>query len=443
VPPLDQFVRIHRRRVDGLISQAYSTRAGDPLARATFDELLHCVRARSPRYLEAPVVEGRHPALDALLNLSSHKTSYVRPIATWGGCAGSWRPAVDSLAQHLLSRYRIPTFLASSWYAVDSYAEAKRSWFVAHASGASFRSLDLPLRLTRRMEHIFLQARDHFSVEYALRRAELLALGADAALAKAVLATRPSLDLDNGDFWRTVWVFLIRNSGVIHESQVGPILDFLHGIRHERVAVETVGGIAYREPREPTFSLKGRTAHSVLGLMETWHRDLGRVQGGLSWSPSGFRPMIVDIPAEDPSSPPVSWELTELTDSEQLRAEGAALRHCVASYAHSCWRGVSRIWSLRRRRGAKVRSVATIEVNPRRRTIVQARGFWNKRLSAREMQLVRTWAIREHLRLAIWRASSAASAFQVPAPAPEQQRRRFSCDGTPNHRTVSRAWPTD
>ena len=47
--------------------------------------------------------------------------------------------------------------------------------------------------------------------------------------------------------------------------------------------------------------------------------------------------MVVETPQEDPSAPPVSWELTELTDSAQLRAEGVALQHCVASYSHSCW----------------------------------------------------------------------------------------------------------
>jgi hypothetical protein len=38
----------------------------------------------------------------------------------------------------------VPAFLAASWYATDdAYAEKKREWFVAHARGASFRSLDL------------------------------------------------------------------------------------------------------------------------------------------------------------------------------------------------------------------------------------------------------------------------------------------------------------
>jgi hypothetical protein len=44
------------------------------------------------------------------------------------------------------------------------------------------------------MEHIFLTTRDHLTVGHAIRRAELLALGASDALVQAVLATRSVTD---------------------------------------------------------------------------------------------------------------------------------------------------------------------------------------------------------------------------------------------------------
>jgi hypothetical protein len=336
------------------------------------------------------------------VNLARFADAYVRTIEDWTGSSASWRGGANSLAQHLLSEYRIPAFLSAAWFAThDRYAEAKRRWFVAHAVGASFRSLTLPIRLTRRMEHILLGSRDHFGIEYALRRAELLGLGADQQLTDAVLATRSALDLDNGEFWRTVWLFLIANSGSIDGTQVGPIIDFVHAIRHECVAVDTAERIVLREPPQPPFSLKGRTARSVLRLMDEWHRELGLVTGGLRWEPSHLRPMVLETPQEDPSAPPVLWELTELTNSAQLRAEGVALQHCVASYSHSCWRGASRIWSLRRRRDSDVRSIVTVEVDPAKRTIVQARGFRNRRATGKALQLVQAWAARERLRLSL------------------------------------------
>jgi PcfJ-like protein len=402
VSPAERSVRHGKLRTDRAISQAYMRLATDVRGRATFNELLRCIRDRSPRLLDAPVVDGCHLGVNALVNLARFSDAYVRTIEDWAGSSASWRGGVNSLAQHLLAEYRIPAFLSAAWFATDDqYAEATRRWFIAHGAGASFRSLALPIRLTRKMEYIFLGSRDHFGIEYALRRAELLGLGADQRLTGAVLATRPALDLDNGEFWRTVWLFLIGNAGSIDNAQVGPIIDFVHAIRHERVAVDTVKGIDIREPPQPQFSLKGRTAQSVLRLMDEWHLGLGLVTGGLRWEPSRLRPMVVESPQEDPSAPPISWELTELTNSAQLRAEGVALQHCVASYSYSCWRGASRIWSLRRRRDSDVRSIATVEVDPARRMIVQARGFRNRRASGKALQLVQAWAARENLRLAL------------------------------------------
>jgi hypothetical protein len=147
---------------------------------------------------------------------------------------------VSSLAHHLGCKYEAPVFLASSWYStVDATSNKKGGWFVAHASGASFRSLDLPVVMTRKMEHIFVASHDHLAIEHAIRRAEPLALGAPAAFVQAVLSTRLATDLSNGMFWRTVWSFLIANAGILDPKEIAPMIDFIQAIRHNRVAVET------------------------------------------------------------------------------------------------------------------------------------------------------------------------------------------------------------
>ena len=298
--------------------------------------------------------------------------------------------------------YKVPPFLAASWYAIDDeYAERKREWFIAHAQGASFRSLDIPVVMTRKMEHIFLESHDHLAIEHAMRRAELLALGAPLATVRAVLATRLASDLSNGGFWRTVWMFLVAHAREIEPTQIAPMIDFIQAIRHQRVVVETRDGLVTRDPSLPSFSIKGRTAQSMLRLMEDWHRNLGLTAGGLTWDPSPLRPLLMEDSSQDPSEPPRVWQLIELTNGAQLRTEGSALHHCVASYADRCWRGASRIWSLRARRGEKVRRVLTIEVDLRRRMVVQARGWGNRAPSGKALRLLQEWAARERLRLAV------------------------------------------
>ena len=397
----EHFVRHHKRQTDHAISQAFVRLATDPLASATFHELVDLVRNRAPRLLEAAVVNRHHPGVEALVNLSRFRSAHVRSLQVWPGTSASWQVAVCSLAHHLVCNYPVPPFLAAAWYATeDAYMEAKRKWFVAHGRGASFRSLDLPIVMTRQMEHIFLGSRDHLGIEQAMRRAELLALGASDEMVQAVLATRLATDLRNGTFWRTVWMFLIANARSIGRAQIGPMIDFIQAIRHERVAVETQDGIVLRDPPQPSFSIKGRTGQSMLRLMQDWHRDLGLANGGLTWTPSPLKPMLIEQPGQDPSAPPIVWELTELTNGAQLRTEGTALHHCVASYADRCWQGTSRIWSLRSRRGAKVRHVLTIEVDMRRRAVIQARGWRNRAASGTPLRLLQDWTLRERLRLA-------------------------------------------
>ena len=115
----------------------------------------------------------------------------------------------------------------------------------------------------------------------------------------------------------------------------------------------------------------------------------------------GLRPMLLEEPSQEPSVPPAEWQLIELTSGAQLRNEGAALRHCVASYADRCRRGASQIWSLRVRRGEHVRHVLTIEIDMRRRAVVQARGWRNSAASGKPLHLLEEWTMRERLRLAI------------------------------------------
>lgn len=398
----ERTVRYHKQQTDYAIHGAYARLAADVAAAAGFDELLQCARKRAPRLLEAPVLDGRHPGVEALVNLSRFGKAHIRSATDWTGTISSWRLAVSSLAHHLVCKYEVPMFLTSSWYATEDAAEdKKRCWFVAHARGASFRSLDLPIAMTRKMERIFVASPDHLAIEYAIRRAELIALGVPSEFIQVVLSSRLATDLSNGMFWRTVWYFLIANARDVDAGQIGPMIDFIQAIRHERTAMETQNGTVELDPPLPAFSMKGRTIQSMFRLMHEWHRSLGLGSAGLAWTPSAFKPMLIEDPSQDVSIPPRRWQIIELTNSAQLRAEGSALHHCVASYAEGCRWGASRIWSVRSQRGEKIRHALTVEVDPKRRVIIQARGLANRAASGRPLRLLQEWAVRERLRMAI------------------------------------------
>jgi hypothetical protein len=135
-------------------------------------------------------------------------------------------------------------------------------------------------------------------------------------------------------------------------------------------------------------------------MMEAWHRGLGAGDGDFRWPGSGLRPLALEIPSADPQRPlPIIWEIVELTSSSALRAEGRILHHCVASYAWRCRQGLSQIFSIRRQGSASSRPMATVEVDPRQRAVVQARGLRNHRASGKALRLLRAWTARERLRI--------------------------------------------
>src|SRR5260370_10827414 len=141
----ERYVQDHKRRTDCAIHRACAQLASDPPTFEKFQKMLTCAWTRAPRLFEAPLSDGRHLGVDALVHLSRFRGAHIRPVHYWAGTSSSWRPAVSSLAYHLICDYKVPVFLASSWHAADAAADKKRGWFIAHSRGASFRSLDLPI----------------------------------------------------------------------------------------------------------------------------------------------------------------------------------------------------------------------------------------------------------------------------------------------------------
>jgi hypothetical protein len=397
----ERFVRDHKRHTDCAVHRASVQLASDRLVFEKFHELLSCVRKRAPRLFEAPVLDGRHLGVEALVNLSRFRRAHIRATLDWRGSSSSWRTAVSSLAHHLICEYEVPAFLASAWYATDAAADNKRGWFVAHSQGASFRSLDLPIVMTRKMDRIFRASEDHLPIEYAIRRAELLALGASAEFVKAIMSTRLATDLRDSEFWRTVWMFLIANARDLDPAQISPIIDYIQAVRRNEKPTEPQSGRAGFKSPQTAFSMKGRTVQSMLRMMRDWHRSLGNGSGAFSWVRSPFNPLLFEELGPTGSEVTRRWQIIELTDTAQLRAEGAALHNCVASYGDRCYRGVSSIWSLRMGQGEKVHHVLTVEVDPKRRAIIQARGRANRLAAGKSLRLLKDWAGRERLRLAI------------------------------------------
>jgi len=340
--------------------------------------------------------------LNRLKNVATRHNHWIRPCETWQPQAGNRRPMFRSLAAHLMTHYSVPGFMDSAWDLPNGpEGFRQQAWFIRLGRGASFRSLNLPLILTRKMEHFVRRAPDHFSVSQALRYGETRGMGGGERLAREIAVGRLGQRIERPDFWRTVIRFFVAHSEMQPED-VNPIVDFIHASKFAGDEVLTTGGMESQNPPWPDFSMEGRTLKSTLRLVSAWHADLGITKNApwCSWKKSGIQGYRF---LEKRSGEEVDrdWLILELLDSTALHAEGRAMHHCVYTYVNRCRRGETTIWSLRLRAGGEEKRMVTIEVDPRKRAIIQARAKFNRWPGARSREVMRQWASWAGLRLCV------------------------------------------
>ena len=129
--------------------------------------------------------------IEGVVALARYRDRWVRSVEGWHPDSRNARRQFSSLVRHLLALYEMPAFMDTTWF-LDDAEEARRQqeWFIHIGQGQNIRTADLPLRLTKRMAHAFLQAPSHLTVVEALRWAQIVGWGGDEELVNAINATR-------------------------------------------------------------------------------------------------------------------------------------------------------------------------------------------------------------------------------------------------------------
>lgn len=374
------FGRHTRACVDAALHCVFQSTSDLPAQRCLLQQLLAVLRERSHLMARAPTPLGTMLQIDLLRNLLPFVDHVVRDPSAWPGADGHPLNVAASLASHLFGLYPTPRFMAASWFAGPA---EHRQWAVALGQGVAVSCLGIPITLTRRMRHLFLQSPDHLPIVHALRRAEVLGLGGTPHLVAQLLTTRLGEDFEDPVRWRVALQWLVQCGQEIEPLHVGPLIDFL------RANLATV-------------ELRGRTFASVMRMVRAWHGVLAqRGETYRHWPPSRLPGFALAIPPTLERPRPAEWLITELLDSNQLAHESHSMRHCVASYASACAGARSSIWSLRHRwtDDFATRSVLTIEVRLKTKTIVQIRGTANASATSSAMHLVQQWARTAGLRM--------------------------------------------
>ena len=343
---------------------------------------------------------------NALLALAAHERDWIRALEDWQATSHNACRQFRSLLRHLIARYEVPPFLDAAWLeGLTAQGVQQQRWYKHIARGENIRTADgLPISLTKKQAHHFLQAPDDFDIPSAFRWAIIQDLGGDEHLVRSILGTRIASDFAHEEFWKSVFRFFIAHPklGPRHH---GPIVDYL--LNHKFVPAipnpraEELEQPALVPPR-PGLSMKGRTMESILRAVKSWHGSLvmRRTTSIASWTPSGFRLFVFDVATGDGER---HYEVVELLTTQELLDEGQAMRHCVASYAGDCESGRTSIWSLRKRiESGRCIRLATVEVHNNQRFIVQVRGRLNKRPTREELAILGRWQCEGGPRLSRW-----------------------------------------
>jgi hypothetical protein len=324
--------------------------------------------------------------VEALAALARWQDAWVRPLDAWRPETRNSRRQFSSLARHLLADYPVPTFMDAAWFQTDcETTRRQQAWFQHVGAGQNIRTADVPVSLTKKMAHLCLEAPDGYTIEEALRHGQILGMGGDERLVRAVNATRLGQSFECEAFWQTVIRFFVNNP-MLDTEHVGPIVDYVYNRKYVPEEITQPGGLMERRPpRQPSFAMKGRSATKLVRQVEIWHRRLARDNRlpNREWAPSGIKAFEATEKGRG-SDTPALWRIKELLSTKELVAEGRAMHHCVGSYSGNCQKGNTSIWSMQVTDGTmNSQRVMTIAVNNKSRTVSQARGRYNALPSGR------------------------------------------------------------
>jgi hypothetical protein len=316
---------------------------------------------------------------------------WIRDIDGWSKKSHNTYKQVKSLIEHLFCQFQVPEFMFQAW--TDKAEEFKHvEWFLQITEGKSARELyKFPILATRKIAHSFINTPfPGYSIDDAVRRAQIVGLGGSPRLADAILMSRLRNNFSNNAFWETVFNFFI-NTPMLNLDEVGTVIDYINQMKFVQQH-HIVNGVRVFGPLMPGFSMRGRNMATLIEATHAWHKELGKeskLDLTATWNASGIRPYIIEEGNKERLVK--RYEIFELVSAKDLHAEGKSMHHCVFSYLRSCISKSCCIFSLR----LNDERLATIEV--RGNSIVQVRGSHNKRVTDKAATLISNWAYEERL----------------------------------------------
>lgn len=329
-------------------------------------------------YSEGCYTVLRNPSfLDVLANISAFGNKMMREPETWTKTSFVAEDQLASLVRHCFAKYEVPAFMENVF---AGGSRIHMLWYVQLGRGDSVQQLcGFPVQFTNRMAHEFRHTPDSYSVAQAIRRAQALGYGATKETADALAWSVWSQNFDAEEFRATAIQFIAQTAEPVAFDVLWQVLVYLDAMHRA----------------QPGYSMRGRTWAALTRQAAEWHRDRAlkaAAEGYMEWDNGMLRDFSIEKEL-------AIFRIVQLTNSEGLYEEGEAMGHCVAEYAYDCMEGDSAIFSLRKYAGGTegFERLATIEVAPQSRTVVQAKAHANMPVCKISVAVIREWAVAEGL----------------------------------------------
>ena len=115
---------------------------------------------------------------ERVIQLVKDAEFWIRPLKQWTPRSHNPDRQFSSLARHLRAAYDVPVFMDKAWL---QGTVVQQQWFKHVGTGKNIRTAEgIPIPLTKKMAHCFLEAPDHYPIEAAFRWAQVLALEGSA-----------------------------------------------------------------------------------------------------------------------------------------------------------------------------------------------------------------------------------------------------------------------
>ena len=337
--------------------------------------------------------------LDAILRLHEQHQHWFRSPKDWKPKTHNDERQFIDLARHLLAQYEMPQFMAKVWFDAD---DLHREWYMHLGRGGNIRTArNLPIELTKKMAHHFLKAPKDYTLCEAFRWGQVFALGGSRRIVEALRQTRICQSYAHDDFWITVIRYFLRHP-MLDTAHYNPITDYLYHMRFvPRNRMIARGEIERLPPEQPNLTMKDRDPETLLEQVDAWHARLAKETKYRkhNWEHSSIGEFELEEGKLEKGNLRI-WRITELLSTEELRAEGRDMHHCVGSYSGSCASGSVAIFSMSKTVfGHSSKKMLTISVRPSTRCITEARGVYNARPEAKERNILQAWANQENLQV--------------------------------------------